>query len=1301
MSYAPHHGPGFGHVPPQMKVDTSRSPVNYQSFPCYGSYGYPYPLPYHGCYHHNQIPDYHSYGLHYPHYAPPAPVYCHGSYPPHPESYPFQYLPSPHYSAMDPRYEYDKKGLGDHHCCGCPNHFFQQKENKNVKIEEQTPDDEQDRVASLVPSELKDLSYPLLWIPPGYKSNEEGAQTIKSESKGEENSFNKEANGSLKPSAQDPSVWNGWLPINLNNLNSLIKGRDEKGTGSQQPDDSKSLFPVGWMPHNPKQKEKMELKDGDQKSDGDPSQFRMFPLKFLENQDKKSMAKGDTQNDNSSPEDGPKTGDKNVVKKIIPVKQLDQTEEKGPLEDVRELIPVKQMNQTEEYRATKVEKKPSEMPLKHADKKGEKKHLENNSNGQSSLSKASKLPPVCLRVDPLPSRRTKSGSSRSPSPPANKGKSERLSHEKSSSSSIMQGNTQQDMQSSADSDRGRVQSKNKVQNIEVGDSTMGDDERADRKEVPSQSPVNVLAGDSQEKVPTSCQAGKGDQDCAVGDKGVENVDKLSGEVTKDEKLTIDGQSGDGKCETRAKGGPIDTKESELQCTNGANEAPDQKFSEAEAAAIIQSAYRGFEVRRWEPLKKLKEIARIKGELMKVRIDVQNLVSSGSGSNDKQRIVIGETIMNLLLQLDTLQGLHPSVRNIRKSVAKELVGLQEELDSLTFHQNSDELQESGESKHAEEISKSAADEGREQAAEDRHEQDITSAGDMRSDVMELCQDQPHTVTDVNISSVDVEDSELILGTDEMGGASKEKELDSLGYTDLNKWHPEQLTEVKEPSEMHGVCEDHDSLRVESKELPPPIVSEEKLNRAVQLQNLSSLADPDWTSKYEVTEVNIEVPPRVSEQDSDARVFGEGLQINGGRCIVEPGELELVLESGLVSLGNEAKETRAEEQRPKRLLTESPDLSDLKDNIATGGYLKGSSEQKENVSVEGDSERDKELGGEDMLGAELMGASQAEDVSSIKEAANVCVVEGDKSVDDMWTAVGVATKETPNIKEVANFYEVEGEGDDKPVDDMRTAVGVQKKETPDAKEAENVCKVEGVCKPVDDMQTADTVGLEKKETPEVNEVGRGVGPVEVIESIETSGPEVKDLSLATLGSEVTQQKPFVKDTVSDEEVPMEESANCNMEPKMSVDEDLEMWEDKFDNKEISLKCSSGNIVDLPREGDLVGEELVTKQPHKEFPAGEGDLAGEELVTEHLHKKVPAPSPILDQISSGTGTESDKKLVEENERLKETVEKLIAAGKEQLSAISSLSGRVKELEKKLSRKKKLKMRRHNALGQYLLHV
>lgn len=140
-------------------------------------------------------------------------------------------------------------------------------------------------------------------------------------------------------------------------------------------------------------------------------------------------------------------------------------------------------------------------------------------------------------------------------------------------------------------------------------------------------------------------------------------------------------------------------------------------------------------------------------------------------------------------------------------------------------------------------------------------------------------------------------------------------------------------------------------------------------------------------------------------------------------------------------------------------------------------------------------------------------------------------------------------------------------------------------------------------------------------------------------------------------------------------------------------------------MSFNLSPQNVIkiDLPVDEDLVeeefGTEIVDRQPHRKFATGEGDLAGEEHVARQPQKEVPASLRIAGQISSVSETENDKKLVEENEKLKETVEKLIAAGKEQLGAISSLLGRVEDLEKKLTRKKKLKVRRHKSSSEYLV--
>nr|XP_043627239.1 BAG family molecular chaperone regulator 6 [Erigeron canadensis] len=109
----------------------------------------------------------------------------------------------------------------------------------------------------------------------------------------------------------------------------------------------------------------------------------------------------------------------------------------------------------------------------------------------------------------------------------------------------------------------------------------------------------------------------------------------------------------------------------------------KKMAVNEAALIIQSVYRGFQVRKSQPLMKLRQISKVRSQVVELRQRIQDLASSSNTcQSDKQKLIIGETIMSLLLKLDTIQGLHPVVRDIRKSVAKELVGLQEKLDSYT-------------------------------------------------------------------------------------------------------------------------------------------------------------------------------------------------------------------------------------------------------------------------------------------------------------------------------------------------------------------------------------------------------------------------------------------------------------------------------------------------------------------------------------------------------------------------------------------------------------------------------------------
>lgn len=120
---------------------------------------------------------------------------------------------------------------------------------------------------------------------------------------------------------------------------------------------------------------------------------------------------------------------------------------------------------------------------------------------------------------------------------------------------------------------------------------------------------------------------------------------------------------------------------------------------------------------------------------------------------------------------------------------------------------------------------------------------------------------------------------------------------------------------------------------------------------------------------------------------------------------------------------------------------------------------------------------------------------------------------------------------------------------------------------------------------------------------------------------------------------------------------------------------------DNFEQQASGEAGGIETTCDSGVLEAELLDQRECYS--PKAK---QGEEQV-------LPPPSPSASEISleSDGFSEGDRKLVEENMRLREMMQKLIESGQDQLTAISKLSSRVKELEKRMSKKKKLRMRKH----------
>lgn len=97
---------------------------------------------------------------------------------------------------------------------------------------------------------------------------------------------------------------------------------------------------------------------------------------------------------------------------------------------------------------------------------------------------------------------------------------------------------------------------------------------------------------------------------------------------------------------------------------------------SDSALKIQKAFRGFLVR-----KNVNKIAAIKREVdeMEMRIskkETAELVRSDA----KERLKVNETLMNLLLGLDSVKGVDPGVRDLRRAVIKKAIALQERVEA---------------------------------------------------------------------------------------------------------------------------------------------------------------------------------------------------------------------------------------------------------------------------------------------------------------------------------------------------------------------------------------------------------------------------------------------------------------------------------------------------------------------------------------------------------------------------------------------------------------------------------------------
>ncbi|KAF7051571.1 hypothetical protein CFC21_059799 [Triticum aestivum] len=677
-SYYRHHAPYPYYPPPAWEPGHQQMPEPDCS-PCRPpSYG---PWPYSASMNHSGLPDSHSCCSHtYPpgyysfrpplpqEFPPPPPLYYHGPFPPHHHLNPYSpsyFGPLPPYHPVD-QTPYD--GFYDKfrsHCCGCPNHVCHGDggQKSNVKIEEHVPEVKDD-------SKQKDADnsriirnpnyqYPVMWLPSGDMKD------------------NKANNGTSFEFP--PQFFSKWFPQSGERAEDVKPADDNQKAKQLQ-------WPMVWMPPGygveTKPEAKKELKEIEQspkstQEDPPSPKIKIIPLSWFGNDhhDQKPAARdgsgeqhgrssaanqpAGTQHRHDTTVDGncktipvvpekPNTGNEPAAISVVPEKPNSGNEpatisvvpEKQDSEKkvhTCRTIPVMPQKESDEKKSSMAGNKEEKKAI-IVQKEGESKK---SNNVESSKAKPSKLPPVCLRVDPLPKKKSGNTSSRS-SNQATKKVCEKVKDVKEA-----QGKNQETKQSEHQKE-GKMPIKEKSsddvakstgpRNVTVVDASV---KHAQEEQ------VSTTVTDQKAQPTVSAEA----QEESVSASSLQECDKNR----KEDELKIGGEAPNLACEI--------------------------KLSEPDAAVRIQSAYRGYHVRRWQPLEKLRKIKNVHKQMQDVEKQLQALEASSKQPTVKEHIAMNETIMNLLLNLDTIQNLHPVVREARKSVARQLVCLQEKLDSL--------------------------------------------------------------------------------------------------------------------------------------------------------------------------------------------------------------------------------------------------------------------------------------------------------------------------------------------------------------------------------------------------------------------------------------------------------------------------------------------------------------------------------------------------------------------------------------------------------------------------------------------
>ncbi|XP_018623689.1 BAG family molecular chaperone regulator 6 isoform X2 [Nicotiana tomentosiformis] len=1235
----PHNPPYYPQFEPNrhhLNIDPARSSVAYESWPCGGNYEHPYPPRCHSCCIHNNSPSQCALGPPYPYL--PLPPYSDCSNPAYPVMYAANYV-SPHFTMEQPRYEYEQNMGSGHHCCGCPNHPCYTKGGSNVKIEEQDQGKKNQSNESLVPFGFKNCPYPVVWMKPDYMKNSASMKPNGFEDKQDEVEDVKTL-GDCR-SFEQPNVWKAWSPYHGND-SELPKQRGDLLRKQHDDDVNKKQFPFPmiWMPYKP------EETDGKVSKEIGVEQEQTSPLKSTtprlhDVEDKRSNSRENEANSGS--EICRKELNKDSVTKTIPVRQVEQIENvlDGKLEDASQRHDV--------------------------DAKGKKTTEDGGKKQSSSPTKSSKLPPVCLRVDPLPRKKRSNGSSRSPSPPGRKGKL---------------------VESPSDSSKPRILP-NEMENVHLGkSSTTGTPEKSIEVE-PSKGNrkvVEVAQGISKEdKLQDHYTVFPDLKGQAMGQSSEGDTSKVANEinhqpdgVAAEAHANNQGhQSGEAREAAKGNAGVVlDMK-------------PDRtKLSDDKAATVIQSAYRGFNVWRWEPLKKLKQITKVKEQMAKLKNRIQALESSADNAVDnKQMTIVTEAIMGLLLKLDAIQGLHPTVREYRKSVAKELVSLQEKLDLLNCKKQLAESEHALTAQSSRDACRTVEDnismQGGQEVPKFEQNDDLAKGDEgIKLNAKEPCQEQPRCVAETLANSHHIGNVEEVVGKEEnenidevmenfsSGGAVEmvDEETESLSESEenLNDKSPDENAVVVEKSEEHDKAE-------QSLPNPTPFSVELKENSGLEFRGYGLKGKGEGVDELEELHRGV-LDEETSVQGSTEIRKDEVLQHDNGDLTAhipeekfsdtesrEHHHLEALGETLVVlgpmnmhsSNGQDKNSQVLETDKPVRVDDPEQEKEDLR-SLNEEGKI---SDVDDKVGMEEDGEELGQCG----AGSDVFPIYSQEEAITMKQSTDVTNMEELETTEVLQEKMQNAVERDIEILDSKKPTELSAEPQ---------------------------------------LSTATIDEVKEYYVQDKQNVGE--------KNMEVQGEELparSDALVSVLNSECEENNVEV------EQRHLEENFEMQEEEPVAADNAAPMTEEPVDE---SIVMTAPKLEAATTETQLLGEkELSVAEDRSTYPSTCDTVEGNSADAVHSFGSTPnevrvmdakelkewkrvemsPSSPTASQVSfdNDAFSESSQKLIEENEKLREMMEKLIKAGKEQLAVVSSLSGRVKDLEKRLSRKKKLKLRRY----------